>query len=317
MRIEVIGGGALGQLFAAAAAKGGAEVGLYTRTIEQAEQIEKLGIQVSEPTGQAAWRISAPSIVARPIECFPESEGELRWIVLAVKQKHLDDSLLAKLQVNVRAEDRLFCLQNGVGHMERLMEILPEVPVYAAVTTEGARRLDAVSVLHAGKGSTSFGKLASARRLSSIEQTQAEKMLIDILGLGGLSLTVSNEIENAMYRKLLINAVINPLTALWKIENGALLEKQERITAMRAVFDEIMMIYSAAGIEAPFIWWEELLGVCRATAHNRSSMLEDVSRGDQTEAAWISGGIVELANRAGKQAPINQTLLNLIEGLNR
>jgi len=317
MRIEVIGGGSLGQLFAASAARGGAEVVLYTRTIEQAERIMDSGIQVSEATEHDAWKIRFPSIVARTVDHFSEADGKLRWIVLAVKQKHLNDSLLAKLQSNVRAQDRLFCLQNGVGHIERLMEALPEVPVYAAVTTEGARRIDAASVFHAGKGSTSFGRTASARQRSSVEQMQAEKMLMDAFGSGGLSLTVSNEIENAMYRKLLINAVINPLTALWKVENGALLEKEERITTMRAVFDEIMMIYSAAGIEAPLVWWEELLGVCRATARNRSSMLEDVSRGDQTEAAWISGGVVELARRAGKQAPINQTLLNLIEGLDK
>lgn len=315
MRVEVIGGGALGKLFAAAAAKGGAEVVLYTRTTEQAEKIMNSGIQVIEPTQKEAWSVRFPAIVAHAIEYFSETNNQPRWIVLAVKQKHLDASLIARLQAHVRAEDRLFCLQNGVGHMERLTEALPEVPIYAAVTTEGARRLDAVSVLHAGRGTTLFGRLTAAQQLASPKQEQAEKMLIEVLGLGGLSLAVSNEIEIAMYRKLLINAVINPLTALWKIENGALLEKEERIRFMRAVFDEIMTIYVAVGIEAPLTWWEELLNVCRATARNRSSMLEDVSRGDQTEAAWISGGIVELANRLGKQAPINQTLLDLIEGL--
>jgi len=316
VRVEVIGGGALGLLFAAAAAKGGAEVVLYTRTPEQAERIMDSGIQVSEPAEKNPWSMSSHAIRACTTDFFSESGDQPRWIVLAVKQKHLDASLIAKLQANVRAEDRLFCLQNGVGHIERLMEALPEVPVYAAVTTEGARRLDAAVVLHAGKGSTLFGMTATARQLYLAKQEQAEKMLIKALGLGGLSLAASNEIEIAMYRKLLINAVINPLTALWKIENGALLEKEERITTMRAVFDEIVTVYSAAGIEAPLVWWEELLDVCRATARNRSSMLEDVSRGDRTEAAWISGGVVELARRAGKQAPINQTLLNLIEGLN-
>ncbi|MEJ8304242.1 ketopantoate reductase family protein [Saccharibacillus sacchari] len=317
MRVEVIGGGALGLLFAAAAAKGGAEVVLYTRTTEQANKIMDSGIQVNGPTEKEVWSIGSPAIIAaHAIDRFSEEKGQPRWIVLAVKQKHLDASLIARLQANVRAEDRLFCLQNGVGHIERLTEALPEVPVYAAVTTEGARRLDAAAVLHAGKGSTLFGRLAPAWPKPSAKQEQAEKMLVKALGLGGLSLAVSNEIEIAMYRKLLINAVINPLTALWKIENGALLEKEERIRFMRAVFDEIMTIYSAAGIEAPMTWWEELLSVCRATAHNRSSMLEDVSRGDRTEAAWISGGVVELANRSGKQAPVNQTLFYLIEGLN-
>jgi len=316
LNIEVIGGGALGLLFAAGAAEGGASTVLYTRSEEQAVLIAQEGIEVHNPGAGQPKCIPALRIKAKSIRNFAErrSSREESWIVLALKQKDLDDAFIDVLQANLRAGDRLFCLQNGVGHIERLRRALPGIDVYAAVTTEGARRLGSSSVLHAGKGSTLFG-LPEAKGDSLPDKEAAEKKLAGVFAAAGLTLSVSNEIETVIYRKLMINAVINPLTAVWRIENGALLASERRTTMMRGIFDEILQVYALAGISAKESWWEELMEVCRSTASNRSSMLEDVSQGRLTEARWICGGIVDLAGRFGAQAPRNAMLLELIEGM--
>ncbi|NGZ73865.1 ketopantoate reductase family protein [Saccharibacillus alkalitolerans] len=318
MRIEVIGGGALGLLFAARAAAGGTATVLYARTEEQARLVSGSGIEVRNREEEAGSRVGPPELEALPVRRFGLSCGETseRWVVLAVKQKDLDESLVARLREGMRPGDRLLCLQNGTGHLERLGEALPGVLIYAGITTEGARRLGPDSVLHAGKGTTLIGIPDTKGERPRGEQEAAEKKLENAFAAAGLSLSASNEIETVMYRKLLINAVINPLTAIWRIENGALLDSEPRLAVMRALFDEVTAVYSAAGIGVSDSWWEDLLGVCRATARNRSSMLEDVSRGRETEAKWISGGIADLARRAGLEAPMNRTLLGLITGMN-
>ncbi|GGN96596.1 ketopantoate reductase family protein [Saccharibacillus kuerlensis] len=318
MKIEVIGGGALGLLFAAGAARGGAQTLLYTRTEEQAQHISRYGIEVHEPAARASFQGEKEMLDARSIHDFakPENETEDRWILLAVKQKDLNDSLIHKLSEGMRSGDRLLCLQNGIGHLERLEKVMPQALIYAAVTTEGARRLDTGSVLHAGKGSTLFGLPKAAETFLSKEQMQLEKKFEDLYTSAGLSMSVSNEVQTVVYRKLLINAIVNPLTAIWRVENGELLVNNGRVALMRAIFDEISVVYSNIGIPVPENWWRDVLDVCRATARNRSSMLEDVLGGRNTEAKWISGGIAELAHRSGTEAPINRMLLNLIEGIN-
>ncbi|MCQ4086120.1 ketopantoate reductase family protein [Saccharibacillus sp. JS10] len=315
MKIEVIGGGSLGLLFAAIAAKGSADVLLYTRTSQQAEQISTSGIGIEYVDDTHDLVTEGIKLEARAINEFSPSNEEGRWIILAVKQKHVDAELIAKLQQNVRIGDRLFCLQNGIGHIERLSQALPHIPVYAAITTEGARKLESYSIRRAGVGTTRFGQTNSTS-FSSEEDKQAEQFLIEVFTKAGLPLATSNSIETVIYRKLLINAIINPLTAIWKIENGALLHNEYRISIMKEIFDEIVVIYEASGLSAPLSWWDDVLQVCESTAANRSSMLEDVTRGDSTEVAWISGGIVKLAHRFGVAAPWNQKLLNLIEGMN-
>lgn len=315
MNIEVIGGGALGLLFAARAASAGIPTVLYARTGEQTRMIASRGIEVRSGTQETVKRIDS-NLEAKSVEEFaaPEKESADRWILLAVKQKDINEALLDKMASGVRSGDRLLCLQNGIGHIQRLAEALPKAIIYAAVTTEGARRLGPDSVLHAGKGSTLFG-LSETGSLYSSERLAAENKLSEAFASAGLLWSASNEIQTVIYRKLLINAVINPLTAIWQVKNGELLENGARIAAMRAVFDETIGVYASAGMQVPEEWWNELLNVCRATARNRSSMLEDVSLGRETEAKWINGGIVELGRRNGVQAPVNEMLLNVIEGM--
>lgn len=316
MNIEVIGGGSLGLLFAAGAAAGGASAVLYTRKEEQAFRIAREGIEVRRAEDRPPMKIAGEALSALPIERYSERKktGEVTWILLALKQKDLNEELIGLLKANLGSEDRLFCLQNGVGHIERLRHALPNLDIYAAITTEGARRLDSNSVLHAGKGSTLFG-LPETGGVFSPQREAAEKKLTDLFAAAGLTFSASNEIETVIYRKLMINAAINPLTAIWNIENGELLASQRRIQTMRGVFDEIGRVYALAGISFEAGWWDELIGVCRATARNRSSMLEDVAHGRSTEARWICGGIVDLARRFGAEAPLNKMLLELIEGM--
>ncbi|MDO3409196.1 2-dehydropantoate 2-reductase [Saccharibacillus sp. CPCC 101409] len=309
MKIGVIGGGSLGLLFAAYAAKAGGEVELYTRSGRQADRLEAEGIELQTGEENSSFTVAPERFAARPIAGFARPEAQDRWILLAVKQKDLSDELIDTLRAGIRSGDRLLCLQNGVGHLERLDASLPGIPVYAALTTEGARRLSDRSVFHAGRGVTSFGM--PGRRIEG----EAEKNLARLFEKAGLSMSASNEIETLIYRKLAINAVVNPLTAIWNVPNGGLLASQERLSLMRGVFDEIARVYAAAGIAGADGWWEEVLGVCRATAANRSSMLEDVSAGRETEAPWISGGVCELARRFGADAPLSGMLLRLVQGM--
>ncbi|OWA36697.1 hypothetical protein B9G55_01040 [Saccharibacillus sp. O16] len=316
MNIEVIGGGALGLLFAAGAVEGGASTLLYTRGEEQARQIIERGIEVHEVSGRSPKLIPSASLNVKSIGRFAERPAyeEACWIILAVKQKDLDDRLIHLLKSHLQAQDRIVCLQNGVGHIERLRQAFPDTRVYAAITTEGARRLDPISILHAGKGSTSFG-LSREQRVSLTEGDDAEKKWMDVFAAAGLALQMSNDIETIMYRKLTINAVINPLTAIWRVQNGALLETPQRTVLMRNLFDEIMSVYRLANISFEDGWWEDLLQVCRSTAQNRSSMLEDVTHGRLTEVRWICGGIVDLARQHEAEAPLNALLMELVEGM--
>ena len=55
--------------------------------------------------------------------------------------------------------------------------------------------------------------------------------------------------------------------------------------------------------------------VARATAGNRSSMLQDVERGKRTEIQNINGEIVRIGTEAGLDVRLNSTLVSLVSAL--
>jgi 2-dehydropantoate 2-reductase len=83
---------------------------------------------------------------------------------------------------------------------------------------------------------------------------------------------------------------------------------------MAAAATEVARVAAAQGINLPYAdAAERTADVSRATASNRSSMLQDISRAAPTEIDAISGAVVRLGQKLGVPTPVNQRLLNLIK----
>jgi 2-dehydropantoate 2-reductase len=60
---------------------------------------------------------------------------------------------------------------------------------------------------------------------------------------------------------------------------------------------------------------ERVLEVCRATAGNIASMLQDVLKQRLTEVSFINGAIVREGEALGIPTPINRTLTCLVQAI--
>lgn len=320
MMIDLIGGGSLGLLYGGKLAAAGADVRLWCRTPEQAAKLASRGITIRDADGGTESQAKAGSFFAGPLEGFAEAWTARpgRWILLMTKQKDTEEACrmsAGRLASGRRVTDHppgVVCFQNGYGHMEKLEKLLPGWPLYAAVTTEGAKRADACEVVHAGAGTTWLGP-AGREHARHMEKRPEE--LVQMLQKAGFSAVLANDIDRRIYRKLLVNSVINPLTALWNVPNGELLASSERLRTMSMLLQEALAVYDASGIAWEEDIWDQILEVCRATAGNISSMLKDVRNGAETEIDWINGAVIGLANQAGVRAPLHELMVGLVKGL--
>ncbi|WP_410514504.1 2-dehydropantoate 2-reductase [Paenibacillus sp. BR2-3] len=313
MKIDIIGAGSLGMLLAGKLLLAGNEIRLWCRGTEQCRELNRKGLTISYEDHREALQVAGDQFEASTVTEFPERylQEPADWIVIMVKQKVLHTELkrlLAKLH-NRRVH--IICFQNGSGHMEMLQELLPDAHLYAAVTTDAAKVVSPSEVIHAGAGSTSIGMWQTSNENAEPEAIR----LLENLRLAGFSAFLSNEVENMIYRKLLINAVINPLTAIWRTPNGGLLHSPARMRLMRELFEEAVAVYTACGIVYEVSAWEDILDVCRATSGNISSMLADVIAARTTEIGWINGSIVEMAERSGVAVPGHRWVCRLVEGM--
>lgn len=314
MRIRIVGAGSIGLLLAGklAGAKA-AEIELITRTEDQAAQVREYGVTVQqEDTSPLTARVRVNSMER---SSFITERPD--WLFLTVKRQALDPDMVRSLQALAPPREGFVCWQNGIGHIELLEEagFVRFSPLYAAVTTEGARRLEPAAVAHTGKGTTAIGKLAAASSASS--QGNAEKKLIEALISAGFAAAMSKHILVDVWNKLLINAAINPLTAVLRLSNGSLLQSEASRTVMDKLAAEAVLVAKAEGISPPDDILEKIADVCRKTARNRSSMLQDLDNGRLTENEWISGSIVRLAEKHRVSVPVTETVYRLIQAMEK
>lgn len=308
MLIEIAGGGAIGLSWAVRLAAAGVGTRLWTRTREQAERIRAEGAALAAPEGAVRAALDArPAEPEAATDAAGAAAGRERWIIAAMKSHQLaaEPAVRFLRALAGGGSAPVVCLANGIGHMERLAARMPDVPLLAAVTTEGALREGPAAVRLTGAGRTVIGEHPAVGR-------KRQKLLVDTLSSAGIAAALSNNIMEHVYGKLLVNAVVNPLTALFRVKNGELPGDPVRLQLMKALFRETLAVLEASGMRTDGGEWERLLDVIRLTAENRSSMFADVEAGRPTEIKAINGGVVRLARKAGLAAPLNEAVAALI-----
>jgi 2-dehydropantoate 2-reductase len=147
----------------------------------------------------------------------------------------------------------------------------------------------------------------------SIEAHPAIGPLEEALKAANFKVEILEDAQSLIWGKLVINAAINPLTALLKVTNGELLQRPAARGLMRALAEEAAMVASAEKVTLPFSDPAEAVeDVARKTAGNHSSMLQDIRRGAPTEIDAICGAVARMGKRHHTPTPINSTFWQLI-----
>lgn len=191
----------------------------------------------------------------------------------------------------------LVTLQNGLGNCETLEAAARPGRVIVGTTTAGATLL--------GPGHVR-GHVAETR-LGETADGRAEAVAA-LLQSAGLPARLTLDIDRLLWSKLAVNCAINPLTALHRVHNGALLQRDEWRDAMAAAAREVEAVAAARGIAIEEAV-ERAFAVARVTAANRSSMLQDLERGVATEIDALCGAVVREGSRLGVPTPVNAALL--------
>lgn len=227
--------------------------------------------------------------------------------VLLVCVKAYDAVAACAQWLSLLADDGCLVLcHNGMGTANTVAAMLGKSQqLWLASTTHGALKTGPHRLVHTGLGATSLGpaNLAAKQAFATVP---AHLMAAIQAALAPVSLTPN--IADLLWQKLLVNLVINPLTALHQCRNGDLLaaEFQPRVTAL---IDEAVRVAQAQGISMDQAQASALVGqVMQRTAENYSSMQQDVAMHRRTELAAITGFLLDCAATQQLAVPTHQQL---------
>jgi len=284
--IGVFGAGALGTLLATRLQRAGHAVHVLARSPARQDALKHEG--------------SPLHLVERPDELKPAA-----IVFLCVKS--YDTAAAARAIAAAGVQAGIASLQNGWGNMEILEAALPRSPLIAGATALGAY-LDDSGALHAStRGATRFAPWRST------EFRWAEYAATLFAG-AGLQADASRDASGTLWRKLALNAAVNPLSALSGRPNGTLLESGPLLRVAEAAAREAARVGVRLGyVEPDFDPVLLLRALLEDTSENRSSMAEDLEHGRQTEVDAIVGSVVRAGRSVGEPVPVLEGIRALIQ----
>ncbi|MBL7070252.1 MAG: 2-dehydropantoate 2-reductase [Candidatus Omnitrophica bacterium] len=298
MKITIVGAGAMGCLFAAYLSKSKQEIWLLDKDKFNAAKLNQQGIFLEGVSGN--WRAKVNSTADAGLI------GKSDLVIICVKSYHTRSAITSAKPL-LAAGSKVLTLQNGLGNIEAISEVVGSESVIGGVTSEGATLLDIGKIRHAGRGDTVIGRIdsRSSAGMSGIRE---------IFNKVGLNLKISRDIKSLLWSKLIINVGINALTAITGLKNGKLIDYEGTRRILRGAVTEATRIAKRKRIK--LIYDDPLAkveAVCEATAGNVSSMLQDVGRRKSTEIDFINGVIVRLGQELGIPVPVNSLLTDLVK----
>lgn len=300
MKIAIVGAGAMGCLYGAKlSADPTNEVYLIDVWKDHIDAVNENGLLMEENGETAAYRAVRGVVDARPA-------GICDLVIVFVKST-LTKTAVKENKAVFGPDTIALTLQNGLGNIDLIRAEIGDGNVIAGTTAHGATMLGPGKMRHAGSGKTIIGELDG-------RSTDRLKMIGELFQAAGLETELSDNVIGLVWDKLMVNVGINALTGITRLQNGELMNYPEIEELLEAAVKEAHAVAKAKGIrlsyDDPVVHTKD---VCRATAANKSSMLQDILNHKQTEIDMINGAVVREAAEAGIAAPVNLVLTNLIK----
>ena len=227
-----------------------------------------------------------------------------RTVILLTTKVNASEAALGPIAGLVRDDTVIVCVQNGLdseGIARRAVG--GRCPVLRAITQFGA--------IFQAPGVINF----TASGYTLLEAGPRSEAIAAMLTACGLDGRVSPDIRTEVWRKLIYNCVINPITAITGTEVGGIADA--RLDPLKQlVIDECLAVARTEGVvfDTDFL---AIIAEVFGPSRNIASMRQDLMRGRPTEIDHMNGAVVDLGRRAGIDCPVNAALTAIIKAMDR
>lgn len=252
-------------------------------------------------------------------------------LIVATKT-HSTVQALRPLMNRLKPTSTMLFVQNGIGTVDEVSKYLfpttKSRPKYlTGIVNHGVYNTSPFSSVHAGFASAFIGRVQCISQDTS-SPSKPPSLAEDIITCPELSASFvsQQEITNIQLQKLTINAVINPLTAIFDCYNGELFQSPVIQRLIDQLISEISVVILAILESQHYPLDPDILarfstgnltkvvyGVGEQTAKNISSMRQDMLAGRETEINYINGYLVAQALKLRVPCPVNRKIVQLIK----
>lgn len=284
--IGIIGGGAIGLLVSALLSSEGHQVTVYVKREDQRKKLQEMPL-ILEPENKE-FKMNA---------AFLSQMTKKELIIVCVKQHHLKD-----ISTYILPDcSTLLFLQNGMGHIDLLDNWKQNRSLFLGTVEHGALRKEDNIVTQTGKGRI---KLAAYYEKDVTCQELALK-----LNSEHFPVVIEDNWHLMLSEKLVINAVINPLTTIFDVDNEEIITNKYIKKIAWSLTAEVCEVLKLEFEKT----WKRIQFICENTASNTSSMRADIRNNQQTEIDYITGYILNKSKKEQKYTEFTYRAVKALE----
>ena len=301
MKVMILGAGAMGCLYASYLAKNKKiDLLLLDHNPEKIRTIRENGLVMRE--NDKDFRIPVQADVSGR-----NAAGTADVLMIFVKAHQTYAAMKSNLSL-IGPDTTVLSLQNGMGNYLEIGKFLSIDRIVIGTSNHNSTLLGYGHFLHAADGKTIIG---------SFNRDYARVEIVKSLFEGtGLDISSSPDVRRLIWRKLLVNMSINPLTMLMEVKNGFIQADRPSWDCVESIVSEGLAVAAADGIEFDREEIFELIRkICLVTRSGCSSMYQDRIHRRATEIDFINGTVVKLARKYKIPVPYNTFLVRLIRGI--
>jgi 2-dehydropantoate 2-reductase len=299
MRICVIGAGAMGAAYGGLLSELGHDVTFVDTWSDNVDAINAKGLRVDGVKGTHIFKVAATSNAPHGLD----ADLAMIWTD-SNNTRHAAETAKAALAKDGFA----ITLQNGIGNVETLVEVLGAARVAAGSSMCSAAMQGPAHSTLTHMGMTSVGEIGGGG-------SPRVEALRDELAKAGFEVRVYPDIMSLIWTKFALNCSINALCATTGLRLGELARVPAVDRFQDKVMDEILAVVAAKGITlADPDLRATVKGHCWKK-FSRPSMLQHIESGKRTEIDALNAKIVEEGAKLGVPTPYNESLVMLLKGV--
>ena len=218
-------------------------------------------------------------------------------LMVCVKAYDLRESLEA-IRSLIRKDTVVLLLQNGLG--------IKEVAKTVINKTGKIRR----GIVGFGAEIQNPGQVQVSWNITILDNDAISNQIAKTFESSELAVLVSEHFQTDIWRKVMINCITNPLSAILRVQTAELVSPQLR-PVLEAIVNECIEVAAAEGVELNSGILQMLENQLPRYA-NRTSMFQDILLGRKTEIGFLNGKIAELGETHNIPTPVNASLAGLV-----
>lgn len=292
MKISVIGSGAMGCLFGSLLSVRN-NVVILGRNNDTVSFINNNGITVNS------------SEKFYPKAALNGTYYEKSDLTIIMVKSYDTVQALAENKKLIENSQSVLTLQNGLGNAEHILRFADRNKIFIGTTEHNSSIEKTGYICHGGNGSTFIGGLSGS----------AEK-IADAFSECGITAFASDDVYRLIWKKLLLNAAVNAVTAVLSIPTGFIAKNNSVLEICQNLVSEA--VKTAETCNLSFSSEEIMQSVKNLSVRQPdafTSMYSDIRNNRKTEIDSINGAIAAIAEKNGIDVPFNRMITDMIHAL--